>query len=121
MFMSSSRGGFGKPLAAAFRFEKDVGMQVAIPQVPLPADLPYRLYHRWRARDVGLPTGHVVDVRGNGLMDEAFATRGGFSRRRQHDGMREPGVCVRERIQFLQTVDVARLACPQLEMNGQVS
>src|SRR3546814_3889466 len=85
MFMSSSRGGFGKPLAAAFRCEKDVGMQVAIPQVPLPADLPYRLYHGWRARDVGLPTGHVVDVRGNGLMDEAFAKRGGFSRRRRSE------------------------------------
>src|SRR3546814_3379063 len=95
-------------------------MQVAIPQVPLPADLPYRLYHGWRARDVGLPTGHVVDVRGNGLMDEAFAKRGGFSRRRQHDGMREPGVCVHERIELLQTVDVARLACTKLEMNGLV-
>src|SRR3546814_6458315 len=53
-------------------------------------------------------------------MDEAFAKRGGFSRRRQHDGMREPGVCVHERIELLQTVDVARLACTEIEMNGLV-
>src|SRR3546814_9287584 len=95
-------------------------MQVAIPQVPLPADLPYRLYHGWRTRDVGLPAGHVVDVRGNGLMDEAFAKSGGFGRRRQHDGMREPGVRVHERIELLQTVDVARLARTEIKMNGLV-
>src|SRR3546814_19764203 len=93
MFMSSSRGGFGKPLAAAFRCEKDVGMQVAIPQVPLPADLPYRLYHGWRARAVGLPPGHVVDVPGNGLLDEACAKPGGFRRPPPPDGIPTPGVC----------------------------
>src|SRR3546814_19825257 len=115
MFMSSSRGGFGKPLAAAFRCEKDVGMQVAIPQVPLPADLPYRLYHGWRARDVGLPTGHVVDVRGNGLTDEAFAKRGWFSFSRKHDGMRKSRVCVHERNRMIKILEVERPALTESE------